>query len=235
MPKRDVSSVDQRVLVTLPSPELEGLEALTADLDLHHAAPADVVRRALDLQPRVIVLADPDPVRGLRAVQRLRSANTDARIMFITPLSAEHERLLALAEGVEESLAGPLAPSELVGRLRLMLRRARPWRRQRLLVGDQMELDLERRQLLRDGDWVHLRPKEASLLELFARAPGRALTRQHILERVWGPGHSGDPRTVDVHVRWLRSKIEPDPHDPVWLLTVRGVGYRLETVPLTKR
>ena len=72
-------------------------------------------------------------------------------------------------------------------------------------------------------------------MELFARAPGRVLTRGHILERVWGPEHRGDPRTVDVHVRWLRSKIEPDPHDPVWLLTVRGVGYRLEPGPLTER
>ncbi len=130
MPKRDVSSADQRVLVTLPSPELEALEALTADRDLHHVAPADNVRRALDLQPRVIVVADPDAVRGLRAVQRLRSANA-----------------------------------------------------------------------------------------------------------CWSAtsSNSGDARTVDVRVRWLRSKIEPDPHDPVWLLTVRGAGYRLETVPLTKR
>ena len=94
-----------------------------------------------------------------------------------------------------------------------------------------LELDLERRELLRDGAWVHLRPKEARLLELFARMPGRVLTRHHILERVWGPDHDGDPRTVDVHVRWLRSKIEPDPHAPVWLVTIRGVGYRLEQGP----
>ncbi|HSM33251.1 MAG TPA: response regulator transcription factor [Anaerolineae bacterium] len=211
------------------------LDALLGDLELHRVVAADVVRAATELQPRVIVLADPDPARGLRSVRRLRSAHTDARLLFITPVVAEQERLEALVEGVDESLAEPLAPSELAGRVRLLLHRARPVRRSRLLVGERLELDLERRQLLRDGVWVHLRPKEASLLELFARAPGRVLTRDHILERVWGPDHSGDPRTVDVHVRWLRSKIEPDPHDPVWLLTVRGVGYRLETVPLTKR
>jgi DNA-binding response OmpR family regulator len=98
-----------------------------------------------------------------------------------------------------------------------------------------MELDLGRQALWRDGTWVHLRPKEARLLELFARSPGRVHSRAQILERVWGPAHAGDPRTVDVHVRWLRAKIERDPHAPTRLLTVRGVGYRLEPPPLTER
>ena len=102
-------------------------------------------------------------------------------------------------------------------------------------MGDGVELDLDRRELLRDDRWIHLRPKEAQLLELFARNPGRTLAREHILERVWGAGHDGDPRTVDVHVRWLRDKIEPDPHVPTRLLTVRGRGYRLEPGPLTER
>ncbi|MEX1335685.1 MAG: response regulator transcription factor, partial [Candidatus Limnocylindrales bacterium] len=162
-------------------------------------------------------------------------ARAEARLLFVTPPEAEAERLAALEAGVDEIATRPISISELAGRVRLLLQRARPVRRSRLPVGDGLELDLDRRQLLRGDEWIHLRPKEAKLLELFARSPGRVLTRDHILERVWGPNHDGDPRTVDVHVRWLRAKVEPDPHEPVWLLTVRGVGYRLETLPLTER
>jgi DNA-binding response OmpR family regulator len=75
---------------------------------------------------------------------------------------------------------------------------------------------------------VHLRPKEYGLLALLAAHPGRAYSRRDLLDRVWGPHHRGGMRTVDVHVRWLRSKIEPVPDQPVLLVTVRGIGYRLD-------
>ncbi len=224
-----------RVLTSLSASDIRSLEALAPELEIYQAEAGDLARRALDLQPRVVVLADPDPARGLRTVQLLRAAHADARILFLTPSAAEQERLLALEAGVDESLANTVKLSELAGRIRLLLRHARPPRRTRLPIGDSMQLDVERRELLRDGDWIHLRPKEAKLLELFARTPDQVHTRDHILERVWGAHHDGDPRTVDVHVRWLRAKIEPHPHDPIWLVTVRGVGYRLEAVPLTKR
>lgn len=220
--------VDQLALVSLPANEREALHVLAPELELLSAAPEDIARRTLDLEPRAVLLADPDPDRALRTIERLRHAGSDARILLITPPAASEVRLRALELGVDEALAGPVAMAELAGRLRLLLRRSRPARRTRLRIGDDLELDLDRRQLLRGDQWVHLRPKEARLLELFARAPGKVLSRDHILERVWGPGHDGDPRTVDVHVRWLRAKIEPDPHAPVRLLTVRGVGYRLE-------
>lgn len=80
----------------------------------------------------------------------------------------------------------------------------------------------------RDGLAVHLRPKEFGLLALMASHPGRAYTRRELLERVWGKGHETGVRTVDVHVRWLRQKLEADPERPVHLVTVRGVGYRLD-------
>jgi DNA-binding response OmpR family regulator len=172
-----------------------------------------------------------DPTEGLRSIVKLRALRSGARTIFVTPLSAEEERLAAIETGVEDVLAEPVSPKEMAARIRVQLQRVRPGTRTRLMITERLELDLDRRELRHGEGWVHLRPKEARLLELFARAPGRVLSRDHILERVWGPHHVGDPRTVDVHVRWLRAKIEPDPHDPVWLRTVRGVGYRLEPAP----
>jgi DNA-binding response OmpR family regulator len=95
-------------------------------------------------------------------------------------------------------------------------------------VADGLELDLVGHELRRGSEVVHLRPKEYGLLALLAAHPGRAYSRRELLDRVWGPDHTGGMRTVDVHVRWLRSKIEPVSDRPVHLVTVRGIGYRLD-------
>jgi DNA-binding response OmpR family regulator len=183
---------------------------------------------AARVRPRVVFCAVRDAAAGLAALKQLRSSGAGPRILFLTPAAAIGERLAALEAGFDDVLTSPVDDAELAGRLALLLRRPPATRVTRLPVGDGLELDIDRRELLRDGKWVHLRPKEAGLLELLARMPGRPLTRDHILRRVWGADHLGDRRTVDVHVRWLRAKIEPDPRRPVRLLTVRGVGYRLE-------
>ncbi|MGD8487005.1 MAG: winged-helix domain-containing protein [Chloroflexota bacterium] len=235
MPTRDRSQGERRVVLTAENDEADAVLQAAPDLEIVVAAPADLARRAMDLRSRVAVWASADAAAGLTALTTLRTARSEARLLYVTPAEAEAERLAALEAGVDEAVSRPISINELTGRIRLLLRRARPTRRTRLLVGEGIELDLDRKQLLRGHEWIHLRPKEAKLLELFARSPGRVLRRDQILERVWGPNHDGDPRTVDVHVRWLRAKIEPDPHDPVLLLTVRGVGYRLETLPLTER
>jgi DNA-binding response OmpR family regulator len=235
MVRRTTLTPEVRVMVSADEAAFRRLQVELTDVGLVRTSPEDAARRALEVRPRVFCWLAPDAGAGLAAVHALRSARSDARLLFVTPRQAEAERLAALAAGADEVLSEPVSRSELAGRIRLLLRRARPGRLSRLPIGEHLELDLDRREVLRDGDWVHLRPKEARLLELFARSPGKVLSRDHILERVWGPGHAGDPRTVDVHVRWLRSKIEPDPHDPVWLLTVRGVGYRLEATSLTDR
>ena len=235
MSARDRSHGEQRVILVAEPEVSDALIETAPDLEIVVATPGELTRRAVDLRSRVAVWAAPDADAGLQAMTALRAARTDARLLYVTPPDAEQERLTALEVGVDEVVTRPISIRELAGRMRLLLRRARPVRRTRLTVGDGLELDLDRRQLLRHDEWIHLRPKEARLLELFARSPGRVLTRDQILEKVWGPNHDGDPRTVDVHVRWLRSKIEPDPHKPVWLLTVRGVGYRMETLPLTER
>lgn len=197
--------------------------------------PGEALQQALELRPAVFAWLGRDAQEGLATLRRFLEVHPEARTLYLTPRSAVAERLAALEAGVDEALAEPVTPGELAGRLRLLLRRTRPRSRTRLAIGRGLELDLGRQALWRDGAWVHLRPKEARLLELFARSPGRVHSRAQILERVWGPDHAGDPRTVDVHVRWLRAKIEPDPHVPTRILTVRGAGYRMEPAPLTER
>jgi DNA-binding response OmpR family regulator len=195
-------------------------EILTADL----TEVVDIVARGR--VRGVVVIAPPgaDVVDILRGV---REARRDVHLLLVTAAGDWDTRLRALDAGVDDALP-PIPDAELAERLASIVRRRAIARSTRLVVGIGIELDIDRRELLRDGRWVHLRPKEAGLLEVLARARGRALTRSHILERVWGPGHHGDPRTVDVHVRWLRAKIEPEPGRPRRLVTVRGVGYRLD-------
>lgn len=217
------------VLVVASEREVQELRSRLDGVAVIRAAPArDAKALALASGARCFVWLGRDPDIGLRSVLELRSTFPEMTILFVTPREAERTRIAALDGGVDDVIAGPLSITELAARVRLMRSRVRMSTAVRLLIAERLELDLDRQQLLRDGTWVHLRPKEAQLLELLARAPGKALSRDYILEQVWGPHHVGDARTVDVHVRWLRAKIEPRPHAPVRLVTVRGVGYRLE-------
>jgi DNA-binding response OmpR family regulator len=154
------------------------------------------------------------------------------RAVLVAPPAAVEARLDALARGFDDALATTVPLDELIGRLawhdaRSRLRFATAGV---LRFGDGFELDTSAHELRRLGDVVHLRPKEFGLLALLAAHPGRAFTRAELLDRVWGSPRGGG-RTVDVHVRWLRSKIEPDPDRPMTLVTVRGVGYRLDPTP----
>jgi two-component system OmpR family response regulator/two-component system alkaline phosphatase synthesis response regulator PhoP len=148
----------------------------------------------------------------------------------MAPPEAVDDRLAALTSGFDDALATTIEPAELVGRLAWLDSRTRARLPFGSLVelGDDLELDLVAHELRRGGVAIHLRPKEFGLLALLATHPGRAYTRAELLERVWSGSHEGGGRTVDVHVRWLRSKIEPDPDRPVHLVTVRGVGYRYD-------
>jgi DNA-binding response OmpR family regulator len=217
------------VLVSAADVDMATFAGLLPGKTVVTATPDELGRFVADRAPHAVVLDDPDPERMLRSVRAMVALKVP--VLLITPADAETIRLRALEAGAEEAIAAPVSVSELAGRVRLVLRKHRRGRGTPILIGDGLELDVAARRFWRDGRWVHLRPKEARLLAMLARARGRALTRQQILDRAWGPGHDGDPRTVDVHVRWLRAKIEPDPHAPVYLLTVRGVGYRLECLP----
>jgi len=192
-------------------------------------------RRFRDLllaeRPRIVVCAEPPADEEvLRLVAAERRRRVGMRAVHLAPPDAVAARLAALASGFDDALTTAMPTSELAGRLGLLEARARPapGAETVLQVADGLELDLAAHELRRGTVVVHLRPKEYGMLALLAAHPGRAYSRRELLDRVWGRDRDRGVRTVDVHVRWLRSKIEPEPDRPIHLVTVRGVGYRLD-------
>jgi DNA-binding response OmpR family regulator len=209
-------------------------------LDLALVAPPAVRVRAVadptvfaDLlvrdRPRIAILAEPPAgTTELGFVIRERRRRQGLRTIHLSPPSEIPARMAALREGFDEALPQTIDATELAARATLLEERARVRPGNWLEIANGFELDLVAHELRLNGRSVHLRPKEFQLLAMLAAHPGRAYTRRQLLDRVWGPDQVGDPRTVDVHIRWLRSKIEPQPDRPVHLVTVRGVGYRLD-------
>ncbi len=209
-----------------------------AELAVHASEHARVVadpRRFRDLlageRPGIVVVCEPPAGPAeLELVARERTRRPSMRIIHVAPPEAVSERLRALEMGYDDALAATIPAAELIGRITLLAARAkaRTPNAGLIAIAEDVELDLVAHELRRGGVAVHLRPKEYGLLALLAAHPGRAYTRRQLLDRVWGHDHDGGSRTVDVHIRWLRSKIEVHPAHPSRLVTVRGVGYRLD-------
>jgi DNA-binding response OmpR family regulator len=174
---------------------------------------------------------------GLEVCRILRQ-EMNVPILMLTARDEEVDKVVGLEVGADDYLTKPFSMRELLARVKALLRRVRLVREE-LEVGDSavgaetltfgdLAIDLARGEVLYQGKPLGLKPKEYELLVYLARNQGIVLPRDLILERVWGWDYYGGSRTVDVHVRWLREKIEPDPADPARIVTVRGVGYRFE-------
>lgn len=180
-------------------------------------------------RPHIAIVAAPPATEADEAfILRERRRRPGLRVVHLTRPDDVDRRMGALRRGFDEALTTDVTPAELASRLQILEEHARARRAPGLPVATGVVLDPVAHEVRRDGELVHLRPREFSLLAMLAAHPGRVFTRRQLLERVWGRTHEGDPRTVDVHVRWLRSKIEPVPAEPIHLVTVRGVGYRLD-------
>jgi DNA-binding response OmpR family regulator len=180
---------------------------------------------------RLIVVAQPpaDPGEVDLVVLARRRPRTALRTVLLTAPDDIDGRLAALERGFDDALPISIDGRELVARLRRLESAVRPpVSRNTIQIGDDVELDLQACELRTRGEPRRLRPKEFALLALLATHPRRAYTRRELIERVWGTGFAGDPRTIDVHLRWLRSKVERDPEHPEHLVTVRGHGYRFD-------
>jgi DNA-binding response OmpR family regulator len=180
--------------------------------------PADVV--LID-----IMLPDIDGFEVCRSIRR----TSDVPIVMVTARADTHDVVAGLEAGADDYLTKPFAPKELSARIRALLRRARTSEvsSPHLRFGD-LEIVPEEGVVRRNGRDVHLTKTEFRVLVELAQSPGRVFSREVLLERIWGYGYFGDGRLVDVHVRRLRTKIEADPANPRHVVTVRGLGYKLQ-------
>jgi DNA-binding response OmpR family regulator len=205
---------------------------------------AAALAKAREEKPDLIILDVMLPIIDGFEVCRILRQETNAPILMLTARVDEVDKIVGLEVGADDYLTKPFSMRELMARVKALLRRVRLMReevepitvaspseggpdRGKMVFGD-LVIDLGRREMVCRGDLLHLKPKEFDLLVFLARNRGIVLSRDLILERVWGWDYDGGSRTVDVHVRWLREKIEPNPSEPARIITVRGIGYRFD-------
>ncbi len=166
---------------------------------------------------------------GLEVCRRLR-ATSSVPILMLTARDDELDKVLGLELGADDYMTKPFSVREFRSRVRALLRRASAPRHEpgadEVIEADGLRIDSGRRRILLRGEEVALTYVEFEILRAMAERPGRVFTRQALLERLWGDSDYRDPRTIDVHVRHLREKLETDPRRPEYIFTVRGVGYR---------
>ncbi|TQN41243.1 two-component system response regulator RegX3 [Blastococcus colisei] len=168
---------------------------------------------------------------GTEVCRALRS-RSNVPIIMLTAKDGEIDKVVGLELGADDYVTKPYSARELVARIRAVLRRrgeaAEAPSADGVLEAGPVRMDVERHVVAVDGEQVSLPLKEFDLLEYLLRNAGRVLTRGQLIDRVWGSDYVGDTKTLDVHVKRLRAKVEPDPANPKYLLTVRGLGYKLE-------
>jgi DNA-binding response OmpR family regulator len=212
----------------------QGYQVCTATDGL---AALDVARRE---KPDAIILDVMLPGIDGFEVCRILRREMNAPILMLTARDDEIDKVVGLEVGADDYLTKPFSMRELMARVKALLRRVRLMQEQMAassapgtpaserMIFRNIVLDLTRREMIVNGETVALKPKEYELIIYLARNRGMALSRDQILEKVWGWDFGGGTRTVDVHVRWLREKIEADPAAPTRIVTVRGIGYRFE-------
>ncbi|MDB5084282.1 MAG: two component transcriptional regulator, winged helix family [Bacilli bacterium] len=167
-------------------------------------------------------------IGGMELCQRLRKEGVRIPIIILTAREEEIDRILGLEMGADDYVTKPFSPRELIARVKAVLRRTgeEPQQDDHYTVGD-ISIDGVKYEVKARGQLIDLTPREFELLLFLARNLNRALSRDHLLDKVWGYEFAGDTRIVDVHISHLRDKLEVDPKTPVYIKTVRGVGYKL--------
>jgi two-component system response regulator RegX3 len=165
---------------------------------------------------------------GTEVCRRLRQVSA-VPVIMVSAKDSEVDKVVGLELGADDYITKPYSPRELVARVRAVLRRGSEVESPPpTLEAGGVRMDVDRHIVTVDGTGVRLPLKEFELLELLLRNAGRVLTRGQLIDRVWGSDYVGDTKTLDVHVKRLRSKIEPDPSEPRFLVTVRGLGYKFD-------
>ena len=219
------------ILVVDDEPTLRETLAEALDADGFRVVTAADGREALlrfrEHRPDLIVLDLMLPELSGVEVCRIVRQESGVPILMLTAKSSEIDKVLGLELGADDYVTKPFSLRELTARIRALLRRIEQPSAEgpaTVALGD-LTVDLAGHRLLRDGVPVPVKPKVFELLAFLLRHPGQVFSREQLLEHVWGYDYAGETRTVDVHVHWLRSAIEPEPASPSYVQTVRGVGY----------
>lgn len=167
-------------------------------------------------------------IDGLEVLQHIRR-ESNVYVVMLTAKSEEIDRIIGLTVGADDYLTKPFSPRELVARVKAILRRDRTTQSEGdILSFAHIRIDTQRYKVWRDDEEIELTSLEFSLLKTLASYPEMVLSREHLLQKVWGYDFYGDERVVDVHIGRIRQKVEYDPANPQFVLTVRGVGYKFE-------
>jgi DNA-binding response OmpR family regulator len=187
------------------------------------------LKMALEPDVDLIVLDVMLPGRnGYELLKEVRRQGSPASVLMLTAKGMESDKILGLKLGADDYLSKPFGLGELLARVEALLRRRPPIERNTVIKFGNVEVDLDRQTVTRDGQPLDVSPQEFKVLRLFLTSNGRALSRDDILARCWGAEYEGTPRTVDNFVRSLRVKLEVNAEEPRHFLTVRGHGYRFE-------
>jgi len=202
--------------------EFKGYSVLTA------ADGEEGLNSALNNKPDLIVLDIMLPkINGYEICRLIRKENLNMPIIMLTAKGEESDIVLGLNLGADDYVTKPFSIKELLARAEAFLRRSRQ-NEQDMYEFAGYKLDIPARKLTCKGNEIKLSPKEFKLLELFVKKPGRALTRNEILNVVWGYDCIVEPRSIDRFITTLRNKIEPNPHEPTFIHTIREIGYKFE-------
>jgi len=208
--------------------EREGYDALSADNG------ETGLRIAREKSPDIVILDVMLPALDGFEICRLLRRESSVPIIMLTARGEEMDRVVGLELGADDYVTKPFSMRELLARVRNTLRRSASAAagggaaRAEVVVSGNLAIDLAGHTATLNGEPLDMKPREFALIAHLASNRGRAFTRDQILERLWGHDYIGDSRTVDVHVRWLREKIEPNPSKPSRIVTIRGVGYRFD-------
>ena len=195
---------------------------------------------ARTLKPDLIILDIMLPKLDGFEVNKIIQKELSIPVIFLTAKSDEISTVLGLELGADDYISKPFSMRELISRVKAVLRRLENTKSHSMpsqinnnpqkgkFIYDDIEIDIDGRRVLRNGNLIHLKPKEFEILVYLSSNQGMAISRDALLDKIWGIDYFGDKRTVDVHIRWLRKKIELDSQKPKHLITVRNVGYRFD-------
>jgi DNA-binding response OmpR family regulator len=240
--KKWIKKMSEKILVVDDEPTIRETVAYNlenAGYDVITAADGPAALEAARTQsPDLVILDIMLPgMDGFEVCRILRKEMTTP-VLMLTARDDEIDRVVGLEVGADDYLTKPFSMRELLARVKAMLRRVRLIREEidsegnlpakKIISFDDLVINLDRHEISLKGKPLTLKPKEYELLVFLAQHRGNVLSRENILETVWGWEYIGDSRTVDVHIRWLREKVEANPASPTRIITIRGVGYRFE-------